>query len=558
MEQRTNSRLVGTVKGPGENPHEYIFITSDNEHTRIGEFVYYTARSGQQQREILGSITERRLVRHLPDGFLSNPEIAPATISNLIGCELIQPELYEIVVTVKGYFEPKMGSFVNPRISPDPGQRVYLVASDVLTNTLSPRQQATIGSAHIGDLLTREPGDVPVVLDVKEVVSTHLSILAGTGSGKSYTASVLIEELMRPYNRAAVLVFDPHSEYDTLQHIQENETFKDGAYSPEIKIFQPDRMKVRFSSLQLSEIKALLPALTEKMSHFLNRAYSNVLANAREDYLWSLNDLKLELEKVKFEKGDVNQADMTTVDALLWRLNSKFHQSSIFSEREHIPLRDLVKPGQCTVFQMSDIDVDEQRVIVATILRRIYNARLDTQKGRISDPGDEKFLDYPVFVILEEGHRFAPQGERVVTTPLLKTVLSEGRKFGVGVCVISQRPGKLDQDVLSQCMTQFIMRIVNPIDQSSIASGVESAGRDMLAELPALTKGQAVIAGSAINTPVLCQVRRRLTPHGGETLDAPKEWQKYFSEGRQRRQRQEESVMAPAEDREFDSGFQID
>jgi DNA helicase HerA-like ATPase len=116
----------------------------------------------------------------------------------------------------------------------------------------------------------------------------------------------------------------------------------------------------------------------------------------------------------------------------------------------------------------------------------------------------------------------------VVSTNILKQTLSEGRKFGVGVGLISQRPGKLDQDVLSQCMTHFIMRIVNPVDQASIAGAVESVGRDLLDELPALSKGQVVIAGSSLNTPAICQTRTRDTRHGGTSIDAAEEWDKFF------------------------------
>jgi DNA helicase HerA-like ATPase len=119
--------------------------------------------------------------------------------------------------------------------------------------------------------------------------------------------------------------------------------------------------------------------------------------------------------------------------------------------------------------------------------------------------------------------------------------LSEGRKFGVGIGLITQRPGKLDQDVLSQCMTQIIMRIVNPIDQQTVAQSVEGAGRAMLAELPALTKGQAIISGVGINTPVMCRIRPRLTKHGGETFDAPAEWMKWHSSGEQTKREQDEA-----------------
>ncbi len=79
-------------------------------------------------------------------------------------------------------------------------------------------------------------------------------------------------------------------------------------------------------------------------------------------------------------------------------------------------------------------------------------------------------------------------------------------------------------------MTQFILRIVNPIDQNRVAESVESVGRDLLRELPALSKGQAIITGAAVNTPVLCRVRQRYTPHGAEDVDAPARWVEWFEQ----------------------------
>lgn len=70
----------------------------------------------------------------------------------------------------------------------------------------------------------------------------------------------------------------------------------------------------------------------------------------------------------------------------------------------------------------------------------------------------------------------------------------------------SQRSGKLDSDALSQRMTQFILRIVNPVGQNRVAESVESMGRDLLRKLSALSKGQAISAGAAVNTSVLCRV----------------------------------------------------
>ncbi|HEX8852906.1 MAG TPA: ATP-binding protein [Pyrinomonadaceae bacterium] len=541
--------LAGTVKGPGDLPHEYLFITADHARARIGEFVYYVARDGREERRIVGNITARRLVRNLPDAFASDPETPPALISSLIGLDGQACELYEITVETIGYFSARMGDFVNPRIPPEPGDPVRLASSETLAAMLSARRESETGSAHVGSLLTRGAGEVPIVLSIKEVVSTHLAILASTGAGKSYTAGVIVEELMMPYNRAAVLIVDPHGEYDTLRAIETDARFHAAAddYQPEVKIYTHDRVRVRFSSLTEADIKYLLPEGTsDKMLHFLSQAYRKLTASERGARgLWGYHDLRDAVTEQKYEGSERSESsNASSIDGLLWRLDSRFDKpGSIFSDTEHIPLAELFRPGRCTVLQLSDIEQHEQQVVVATLLRRVNKARMATVRGEAETQTDTH-LPYPVFTLLEEAHRFAPAGQTVVSTNILKQILSEGRKFGVGIGLITQRPGKLDQDVLSQCMTQVIMRIVNPIDQDTVAKSVEGAGRQLLAELPALTKGQAVISGVGINTPVMCRVRERITRHGGETFDAPDEWARWHSESARRRREQDEAVLA--------------
>jgi DNA helicase HerA-like ATPase len=556
MNLQTNADvLTGTVKGPGELPHEYLFITTDNARARIGEFVYYVAPDADAERHILGNITERRLVRNLPDAFLSDPQTPPAIVSSLIGLNSDCGELYEITVETIGYFSQRLGDFVNPRIPPNPGDPVFLASSETLAGVLSPRRTGDMGSAHIGSLLTRSANEVPVVLSIKDVVSTHLAILASTGAGKSYTAGVLVEELMMPHNRAAVLVVDPHGEYHTLRAIEADKSFQardggDRSYRPEVKIYTHDRIKVRFSSLTEADIKYLLPEGTsDKMLHFLSQAFRSLTAGTRgERELWSYYDLRDEVKAQKYEGNERSEAsNASSIEGLLWRLDSRFDRpDSIFSNNEHIPLNELFQPGRCTVLQLSDIEQNEQQVVVATLLRRVNKARMATVRGEAAEHTDSH-LPYPVFTLLEEAHRFAPAGQTVVSTNVLKQILSEGRKFGVGIGLITQRPGKLDQDVLSQCMTQIIMRIVNPIDQDTVAKSVEGAGRQLLDELPALTKGQAVISGVGVNTPVMCRVRARLTAHGGETFDAPSEWAKYHTKDAQERRAQDTAIYAKPE-----------
>jgi DNA helicase HerA-like ATPase len=531
---------IGTAKGPGDHPHEFLLITPDDDgHCKIGEFVFYTLSGVDGQRVVLGRITHRLPVRLFPDSFMASPEVSPAEIAAAVGYVDEEDELFEVAVTVMGYFDQRLNAFVNPRVLPRSGSPIYLAPSEMLSQVLSKRRTGERGSAYVGWLLSRDQADVPVVLDVNEFTSTHLSIIAGTGSGKSYLAGVTIEELMRPYNKGCVLIADPHGEYDTLVEMANLPEFAEEGYRPKVRILKPQQVKVRVSNLTLDDIRYLLPTLGERMEWILTEAFSRVQRlegrGSAYDGGWTIDDLMDCVQDIGQEHMNQGADYSSSVQGLLWRLKRQFKNSPNFDDTEHLDLNVLFQPGQCTVLQLNEIDQRDQQAIIATLLRRLLRARMDTEKGKVTQ-GDERHVPYPVFVLLEEAHHFAPASADVISAGILKQVLSEGRKFGVGIGLISQRPGKLDQDVLSQCMTHFIMRIVNPVDQASIAGAVESVGRDLLDELPALSKGQVVIAGSSLNTPVISQTRARLTKHGGTSIEAAEEWDRYFH-GRPQRER---------------------
>ncbi len=525
---------IGTVKGPGETPHEFTLIAPDAERRiKHGEFVYYLANVDGEERKILGRVTGRVSVKLFPDSFMADPNVAPSEIAALLGYDSDANELFEITVAVLGYHSRSMGDFINPRVPPAGGSPIYIADDELLIDVLSKRKQSERGSAHLGSLLSRTPGAVPVALDVRGFTSTHLAIIASTGSGKSYLAGVLLEEMMMPYNRAAVLIIDPHGEYGTLQEMQNHPSFREDNYRPKVRIFRPDDLRLRVDSLTLPDLRYLLPNLSEKMQYQLSRAY----AFAQRSYKggnYTLEQLLYAVRQTSEGKKGEDEAEEEdpTTGALVWRLNAVLRNSRIFNDFEHLELQELFEPGQCTVIQLNEVDQREQQVIAAAFLRRVYQARLDTTKQKASR-GDKNYIPFPVFCLLEEAHNYAPAAADAVSTEVLKQILSEGRKFGVSVGLISQRPGKLDSDVLSQCMTQCIMRITNPIDQDKIASSVESVGRDLLTELSSLSKGQVIISGASVNTPVMLRVRQRLTEHGGQSIDAPDEWLHWYEHERE-------------------------
>jgi len=550
---------IGTTKGPGERPHEYTFVTPDPEQrVRFGEFVYYRAPVEGVPRDILGRVTQRVPLRLYPDTFMANPAVSPQAVAELLGYDHTVHEIFQITVSILGYYDASLG-FVNPRVPPQSGAPIYIAPDSMLVQVLSRTRLGQAGSVHVGSLLGRPAGRVPIVLDARGFTSTHLAIIASTGAGKSYLAGVILEEMMHPYNRAAVLVIDPHAEYDTLLDMRDIPNFMENGYRPDVRIIHPQDIKVRVSSLTLGDLRYLLPNLSDKMDLALRKAYRQV--RSRWGDKWTRGQLKVairaggEEQAVTDPLADEELEEDPTVGALLWRVQSVLDDSLIFNDDTSLPLTDLFCPGQCTVLQLNEIPEREQQTIVATLLRRLNQARMDTVRGR-AKAGHENYVPYPAFVLIEEAHNFAPANADIITSQILKQILSEGRKFGVSVGLISQRPGKLDGDVLSQCMTQCIMRIVNPIDQARIAESVESVGRDLLTELPALSKGQVIIAGASVNTPVLAQVRQRLTRHGAEDPNAPQEWLAYFGqENEEQRQRDNAPPGSPVRRRNRDAMF---
>lgn len=544
--------VIGTVKGPGETSNQYVFITSNTQAVKVGDFVYYEVQDPQSQTlQILGKISQVQLLDHIPDRIFADTEIDPGTIVALVGFTHPNPEIYAVTVEVIGYFNQKMG-FINPRRAPDPGAKVFLASNRLLKSILNKRDETAIGGAHLGSLLLRDEGAVPVVLDVKEMVSTHLAILAGTGSGKSYTAGVLIEELLLPKNRAAVLIFDPHGEYHTLAEMQSHPKFfgEDG-YRPKVKVLSPQEIKIRVSSLNFFDILTLLPETTDRQKSFLEKAFRKT--TQFNPIRWTIQDL---IDAVNEADSAEDGSQGSSAAALEWKLE-QIDRSPYFSNVEHLAPKDLFEPGQVTILQMHEISQEEQQVIAAAILRQANYARINTHKGKIQ-AGDENYLPYPVFILLEEAHRFAPAHEPSRCKQVLRTILSEGRKFGLGVGLITQRPGKLDSDILSQCMSQFLMRIVNPSDQENLRHSVEAAGRDLLQELPALSKGQVIVSGVCVNTPVLCKVRKRYTQHGGETLDILGLWQRHSQEHHQWDRLAQSAPLKPRPQPQVVDGLSID
>ncbi len=169
--------------------------------------------------------------------------------------------------------------------------------------------------------------------------------------------------------------------------------------------------------------------------------------------------------------------------------------------------------GRLVIVDLQGLSDSARQVVVALLSTEILNAALDK-----SDP------IRPSFLVYEEGHNFAPAGAASLSKNIIKRIASEGRKFGVGFAIVSQRPSKLDPDVTSQCNTLIVMRLKNPDDQSFIVKASDMLSRHDIDELPALSTGEALVSGRSIPAPLLIRVGPKSLQHGGESPDVLKEW----------------------------------
>jgi uncharacterized protein len=176
---------------------------------------------------------------------------------------------------------------------------------------------------------------------------------------------------------------------------------------------------------------------------------------------------------------------------------------------------ELVRYGQISVVALAGYTGDFQATIYRLVAETIFEKRV----------GGE--LKLPALLILEEAHNFAPGEPRspaekrsIVTT---RQIAQEGRKFGIGLTLISQRPSRLDETTLSQCNSFIIMRMVNPADQAFVRKVVETLGEEESKLLPDLDVGEALLSGQFINFPVLVRIKEPASKGEHEEEDAFKQ-----------------------------------
>lgn len=535
MKERT-----GWALGPGTTEEAFDFVTQDVGKLKTGEFVYYEP-TGREDTKILCRVRERERI-------ISEETDIPSTLEPHVDGEamakLRSNRAYRVTAKVLGFYDEEMGSFRNLRNPPKMGQEVYYAHDELLSDILMPSKDT--GILHIGEVLNRDETEVEVVVDMDEIATKHLSVLAATGAGKSYTVGAILEEMVKPGNRGTAVVFDIHGEYFTLA--------EDDKFGDRFNLIEEPRIKI--SNLEIEDFQV---AFTEKATNVQIERLREVLDDLDIRDATATSDPSVPSEyqdtvRVDYSVDDIidrlkegNRVD----DNLAWRLEMLNNFVSLSAETE-TSVRDMCEPGKCNIIEFpTGADELERQLILWYFTKQILESRKEAMRIRRAQGGfeagvEEDLIEVPVTVFIEEAHNFAPADRDLKTRNLLQEIAREGRKFGVGLGIISQRPSRLDEDVLSQCNSSIIMKVRNGVDQERIAQSVEAAGEDLLRDLPGLTTGQAVLAGDFINTPVLTRIRERETKHGGMTPEVAKESIMAYEEAQKRKKERHEQATQKA------------
>ncbi len=404
---------------------------------------------------------------------------------------------------VIGYLDEK-GILNQPRIPFKPGEKVFEADSGIIKKTLRLNSKRGV---YLG-LLAGQKESIPVYLDPNKLFQKHISVLAKTGAGKSYTVGVLIEELIE--QKVPVVVIDPHGEYSSLRYpndrkaeieLMDKFNIKPKGYpnvveySPQLNVNpQSDRkLTLALEELSYSELLEIFPVkLTSAQEALLYEALNVVKTYGS----YTLEDI---MRLVEESDSKAKYRVITGLEML--------KESGIF-EGKPVSTRELVRKGVVSIINLRGVAPEIQDVVVSRLATRIFE---DRKVGKIP----------PLFFLIEEAHNFAPErgfGNRI-STKILRTIASEGRKFGLSLCVVTQRPARIDKSVLSQCNTQIILKVTNPNDLKAIAQSIESFTQDLEEEIKQLEPGKALIVGEAVEQPIFVEVRVRRSKHGGAGVE---------------------------------------
>jgi DNA helicase HerA-like ATPase len=396
------------------------------------------------------------------------------------------------------------------RTYPTIGSTVVPIGGDELRIIFGLENPDTVA---IGEL--QQDASIAATIDAAEMVCKHFAIVGSTGSGKSTALALLLRKLTQSHGDLRVLLIDAHNEYA--------DCFEDRA-----QVFGPGNLKLPFWLLNFDEIVQIIFGSRSRAEHEI-ALLAELIPAAKTEYARAKSVLRASYRPAQSEAnrhtldtpvpyrfedviaaaesrmGKLENGDLAVqYQRLLMRINAVrsnpryafiFEDAAETSDRmveilcQLLRLKDAARP--MAIVQLAGFPAETVDVIVSVLFRLAFDF------GIWSDALS------PLLIVCEEAHNYANADPAVGFRPAregLSRIAKEGRKHGVFLGLVTQRPHQLDPTLISQCSTVFAMRLGHDDDQRIVRAAVSDAASRLLAFLPSLGTREALVIGAAVPT----------------------------------------------------------
>lgn len=443
-----------------------------------------------------------------------------------VGCRVRLPRFYEVEDLLV-------------RKRPDAGLTLGTIRGTGNLLPDLPHNLSDILSLYERDAGIRAQDGVPFIFDYKSMNEyPHIGIFGGSGSGKSFGLRVLLEEFM--LKRVPAVVLDPHWEMDFSTPFaglpDKHRLDFTGRY--QLFVVGVD-VGVDFTDLKASELVSLLGSGEPLSEAMANAVYT--LHDPRDSYASfsaKLHGLIAVMEDESLARQDPTTIDdpaegerlehlqqlyrkykdrvghLSSLKGIAWRLNG-LEREGIFTAGT-APVEEAVLKGKLAVVRGP---VKLLQVYGAYLFERLYRKRRDYQDAR--QKGEQAEWFPPFLLVTDEAHNFAMKGDRdSYSKRVMRGIAQEGRKYGVNLCVATQRPALLDDTVTAQLNTKIIFRTVRATDINVIKEETD-IGAEEARRLPYLNSGNAFISSAITGraVPVRFRCAATASPHTKNPFD---------------------------------------
>ena len=386
-----------------------------------------------------------------------------------------------------------------------------------------------------------------VYLDPTNLFGRHSAILGQTGSGKSWTVASLVQKTTKVMPNAHIIILDLHGEYcwnreDGSRHY----AFADAI----VRHVDARDLEIPYWLMTYAELCDLLIEHSEREATNQTAFFRDCLLEGRKSenasatpaldlsrvtvdtpIYFSLDDL-LNKVRAKNVERDKRQGPMFgNFDRFLMRIESKLNDQRYdfllkpkkrnTSSSLSALLRDFVGLGEpncaITVIDLSSVPFDVRPTVAAQIGRLAFEFNY----------WNPKYREFPILLVCEEAHAYIPRAHEsqfAGSRKSMERIAKEGRKYGVGLTVVSQRPHEVSETVLAQCGTFICLRITNPNDQSYVRNLVPESEGDLVSVLAGLGRGEALVLGEAVPLPTRLQFEKPNPTPNSDDVDFHEKW----------------------------------